>query len=76
MDGQIGHHHGGPERRESAAHRAERILNEELKRRGWDRKDLKRRRKANPGNMQVARRLRKETTGKVRRVERAFGEST
>ena len=34
MDGKIGHHHGGPERRESAAQRAESLLNEELKRRG------------------------------------------
>jgi REP element-mobilizing transposase RayT len=62
MDGKIGHHHGGAERRESAAQRAESILNEELKRRGWDQKELKRRRKADPGKVQVARRLRKETT--------------
>src|ERR1041385_7438689 len=58
MDGKIGRHHGGPERRESAEQRAEKILSEELKRRGWDRKELKRRRKADLGKV----RLRKETT--------------
>jgi hypothetical protein len=62
MDGKIGQHHGGPERRESAEQKAERIWNEELKRRGWDPKELKRRRKADPGKVPVARRLRKETT--------------
>jgi hypothetical protein len=62
MEGKIGHHHGGPERWESAEQRAEKILNEELKRRGWDRKELKRRRKADPGKVQVAGRLRRETT--------------
>ena len=62
MDGKIGPHHGGPERRESAARRAEKILKEEVKRRGWDRKELKRRRKADPGKVEVAGRLRKETT--------------
>jgi len=34
MDGKIGRHHSGPERRESAEQRAEKILSEELKRRG------------------------------------------
>jgi len=62
MDGKIGHHHGGPERRESAEERAGKILNEDLKRPGWDRTELKRRRKADPGKVEVAGRLRKETT--------------
>ena len=62
MDGKIGHHHGEPERRESAEQRAESLLKEELNRRGWDQKELKRRRKSDPGKVQVARRLRKETT--------------
>ena len=38
MDGKIGPHHGGPERRESAEQRAQSLLHEELKRRGWDQK--------------------------------------
>ena len=58
----MGRHHGGLERRESAERRAETIVNEELKRRGWDRNELKRRRKADPSKVQVARRLRKERT--------------
>jgi len=62
MDGKMGRHHSGPERRESAEQKAERILHEELKRRGWDPMELKRRRKGDPGKVQVARRLRKETT--------------
>jgi hypothetical protein len=62
MDGKMGRHHGGAERRESAEQKAGRILQEEHKRRGWDSKELKRRRKADPGKVQVARRLRKETT--------------
>lgn len=62
MDGKMGRHHGGPERREGAQEKAERILKQELKRRGWDRKELERRRKADPGKVQVAGRLRRETT--------------
>ena len=62
MEGKMGRNHGGAERRESAEQRAARILQEELKRLGWDRKELKRRRKADPGKVAVARRLRKETT--------------
>ena len=37
-------------------------MKEELKRRGWDQKELKRRRKADPVKVQMAGRLRKETT--------------
>jgi hypothetical protein len=37
-------------------------LKEELKGLGWDRKELKCRRKGDPAKVQVARRLRKETT--------------
>ena len=55
-------HHGGPERRQSAEQRAQSLWREELKRRGSDQKELKRRRKADPGKVQVAARLRKETT--------------
>lgn len=62
MEGKMGRHHGGAERRESAEQKAQRILHEELKRRGWDAKELKRRRKGDLGKVQVARRLRKETT--------------
>jgi hypothetical protein len=62
MEGKMGRHHGGAERRESAEQKAKRILQEELKRRGWDLTELKRRRKGDPGKVQMAGRLRKETT--------------
>ncbi|MHC1765134.1 MAG: hypothetical protein AB9869_12680 [Verrucomicrobiia bacterium] len=62
MERKMGRHHGGIERRESAEQRAEEILRDELKKRGWDRKELARRRKADPGKVHVARRLREETT--------------
>jgi len=62
MDGKMGRHHGGAERRESAEKRAQKILQEELRRRGWDHNELKKRRKADPGKVEVAGRLRKETT--------------
>jgi putative transposase len=62
MDGKMGRHHGGSERRESAEQSAEKILREELKRRGWDRQELKRRKKGDQGKVQMARRLRQETT--------------
>jgi hypothetical protein len=62
MEGKMGRHHGGAERRESAEAKAEKILKEELKRLGWDPQELKSRRKGDPGKVQVARRLRQETT--------------
>jgi hypothetical protein len=60
MEGKMGRHHGGGERRESAEEKAEKILKEELKRLGWDPKELKCRRKGDPGKVQVARLLRQE----------------
>jgi len=62
MDGKIGRHHGREERAESSEQKAEKILNEELKRWGWDLRELKRRKKGDRGKVQMARRLRKETT--------------
>ena len=58
----LGRHHGGPERQETAASRAERLLAEELKRRGWTSGQLTGRRKGNREKVKIARRLRKETT--------------
>ncbi len=51
MSDKMGTHHGGPERSEIAEARAQRILSEELKRRGWDAEKTR-----------IARRLRSETT--------------
>jgi putative transposase len=56
------HHYGGPEWQETAQKKAERILAEELQRRGWDQSELQRRRKGDPEKLAIARRLRTETT--------------
>ena len=53
---------GGPERQETAASRAERMLAEELKRRGWAAGQLAARRKGDREKLKIARRLRRETT--------------
>jgi REP element-mobilizing transposase RayT len=57
-----GPHYGGPEWKESAEKKAERILAEELGRRGLGRGDLSRRRKGDPEKVEIAKRLRSETT--------------
>jgi hypothetical protein len=62
MEPKFGRHHGGPERQETAAARAERIVAEELKQRGWASDQLAERRKGDREKVTIARRLRKETT--------------
>jgi len=62
MDPKLGAHHGGGERIEAAQAKAERIVAEEMARRGWSGAALKRRRKADPEKIKIARRLRAETT--------------
>jgi hypothetical protein len=52
----------GPEWKETAEKKAERILAEELQRREWDFHDLEQLRKADPEKLKIARRLRAETT--------------
>ena len=58
----MGRHHGGVERQETAEQRAARLVAEELKRRGWDGGELKRRKKGDRAKAQIAQRLRQETT--------------
>jgi len=62
MGRQIGTQHGGSERQETAMAKAERLLAEELQRRGWSDEELSRRRKADRGKLEIAERLRSETT--------------
>ena len=62
MSGKLGSHHGGSERQETAEAKADRILAEELRRRGWNDEALKQRRKQDAEKIQMARRLRAETT--------------
>jgi putative transposase len=52
----------GPEWKETAEKKAERILAEELGRRGWTAQALEQLRKADPEKLKIARRLRTETT--------------
>jgi len=62
MEGQLGEHHAGELRRESAAVRAERIIAQELERLGWTEAQLRERRKSDPAKLAMAARLRRETT--------------
>jgi len=62
MSERIGAHHGGSERAESAVAKAERILGEELQRRGWNAQELARRSKSDEDKIKMAQRLRSETT--------------
>ncbi len=57
-----GKFHYGEELRESAEAKAERVLNEEMKRRKWGAETLNDRRKGDPEKVAIARRLRAETT--------------
>lgn len=62
MEGMMGKHHGGLERQETEAARAERLLAKELKRRGWAAEQLGARRKGDWEKVKLAKRLRGETT--------------
>ncbi len=54
--------HYGPELREADLAHAERLLQEELSRRGWTEAELGRRRKGDPGKVELAGLLRAHTT--------------
>jgi putative transposase len=62
MESKLGRHHGGAERQESDTGRAQRVLAEEMKRRGWKQEDLTKRRKGDAEKVKLAARLRRETT--------------
>jgi len=62
MEGKLGEHHAGELKCERAEVRAERIIQEELKRLRWDAGELSRRRKSDPAKLAIAARLRRETT--------------
>ena len=66
MDGQLGEHHAGDLHRENAAGRAERIIAEELQRLGWSEADLISQPKNASGKLDLAARLRRETTMPVK----------
>jgi len=60
--GELGEHHAGELKRESAELPAERIIAEELRRQGWTEADLGQRRKSDPVKLALATRLRWDTT--------------
>src|ERR1035441_5578209 len=62
MEGKFGESHSGELHRETAEQRADRIVAEELARRGWQESELATRRRSDPGKLASAARLRSETT--------------
>jgi len=62
MSERMGAEHYGEERQETAEAKAERIVQGELKRRGWTAKTLAQKRKGDPVKVKIAQRLRAETT--------------
>jgi putative transposase len=62
MEGQLGEHHSGEMRRETAEMKAERIIAAELRRRGWQERDLANRRKNDPDKLALGNLLRRQTT--------------
>lgn len=57
----VGEHHGAEEKRETDAQKAERIVEDELRKRRWSAVDLRQRRKTDAMKVQIAARLRRET---------------
>ena len=68
MEGKLGEHHLGELHRASAEAKAERIIAEELERRGWQEADLVARRKSDAVKLEIAARLRRETTLSIKAI--------
>ena len=64
----MGEHHAGQLRWESTSAKAERIIEEELQRLGWRRVDLEKRNRSAPEKLELAGRLRRETTLTIREI--------
>jgi hypothetical protein len=62
MEGKLGESHSGELHRETAEPRANRIIAEELARRGWQESELATHRRSDRGKQAIAARLRSETT--------------
>ena len=62
MEGRLGDHHSGELHRASAEAKAERIMAQELQRQGWQEADLLVRPKNDAVKLEIAARLRRETT--------------
>jgi len=68
MEGDLGEHHSGELHRQAAQAKAERIVAAELRRLGWKEGDLEKRRKNDPDKLEIAARLRRETTLSVKDI--------
>lgn len=68
MEGRLGEHHAGELHRASAEAKAERIIGEELQRRGWQEADLLAGRKNDAVKLEIATRLRRETTRSTKAI--------
>ena len=68
MESGLGEHHSGELHREVADAKAERIVAEELKRQGWQEQDLLTRPRSDPIKLELAARLRRETTLTVKAI--------
>jgi REP element-mobilizing transposase RayT len=62
MQGHLGPNHSGRMRQEAGGRRAEGIIARELKRLGWKEGELSKRAKSDPGKVELAGKLRRETT--------------
>ena len=62
IDGRMGEHHYGEERRGSAEEKARRLVADGLRKARWTEADLRRRRKSDPVKIGLAAQLRRETT--------------
>jgi hypothetical protein len=62
MEGRLGDHHSGELHRASAEAKAERIIAQELQRQGWQEADLLVRPKNDAVKLEIAARMRRETT--------------
>ena len=70
MEGKLGESHSGELHRETTEQRRNRIITEELARRGWQESELATRRRSDPGKLAIAARPRSETTQPIKWIAR------
>jgi REP element-mobilizing transposase RayT len=68
IEGKLGEHHSGELRQESAQAKGERIIREELKQLKWSERNLEQRPKSDTAKLDLAIRLRRETTLTIRQI--------
>jgi len=68
MEGKLGEHHSGELLHETAQAKSDWIVDEELRRLGWNEADLANRPRSDPAKLAIASRLRKETTLTIKAI--------